>query len=427
MGKKTIYVILSFLMMYVSALSAQDSSYVAYEDDYYKLEVLVLKDTICIGDTIYVSHLNDITRLFNKTFDEYTKQMLDSVNRNDSNEVHSLERLYLNYFLPMYYPTYIQHRYIVQNYSVEVIDDYLKIGIDNLRMPPSSYRDSVAMDIMLMCRGDVNTDNFLRSDYYRSSCLEQLFLFINRTKSVNIKGINLYFPDFSFKEKRAMAQFVKSASLVIDSCNVESIRKLKLYATFDKNIGNDNIDYLYGLTQMADSILLVDSRSEDWTRQSIDILCKEKAKKMPWWSKVVNQIYLAHFTLEPFPEIDKNEELSPQNIRKLIRADYPYNNWEIYLFALIGIILIIGIVAVLYRFKPRFSYFLNNNMSYFFSLVIMLILEIYLLFICMVEAMSNEDVFTFGGEDKNTFLLLPLLFIFIIPMLNIIAKKREKP
>ena len=57
----------------------------------------------------------------------------------------------------------------------------------------------------------------------------------------------------------------------------------------------------------------------------------------------------------------------------------------------------------------------------------MLILEMYLLFICMVEAMSNEHVFTFGGEDKNTFLLLPLLFIFIVPMLNMIAKKKDKP
>ena len=427
MGKRTIYVILVFLIIHFSKLSAQDSSYVAYEDDYYKLEVLILKDTVCIGDTVYVSHLNDITRLFNKTFDEYTKQMLDSVGRNDSNGVHSLERLYLNYFLPMYYPSYIQHRYIVQNYSIEVIDDYLKIGIDNLKMPPPLYRDSVAMDIMLMCRGDVNTDNFLKSDYYRSSCLEQLLLFIDKTKSVNIEGINLYFPDFSFKEKRAMAQFIKSASLVLDSCNVESISKLRLYATFDKENGTKNIDYLYGLTQMADSVLLVDSKSEDWTKESVGVLCKERAVKLPWWSKVVNQMYLAHFTLEPFPEISKGEELSPQTIRKLINADYPYNNWEIYLFALIGIILIIVIAAILYRFNPRFSYFLNNNMSYFFSLIIMLILEIYLLFICMIEAMSNEHVFTFGGEDKNTFLLLPFLFIFIIPMLNIIAKKREKP
>ena len=85
------------------------------------------------------------------------------------------------------------------------------------------------------------------------------------------------------------------------------------------------------------------------------------------------------------------------------------------------------IVDILYRLNPLFSYFLNNNMTYFFSLIIMLILEIYLLFICMVEAMSNEHVFTFGGEDKNTFLFLPLLFIFIIPMLNIIARKKDKP
>ncbi|HMM02933.1 MAG: hypothetical protein ACK5KN_06555 [Dysgonomonas sp.] len=418
---------ITFFFVVQIHLSGQDSSYVAYEDNLYKLEVIIQHDTVIVQDTLFISHLNDITRIFGMSFDEYSKRILGSVGQKDSAGRLSQERIYLNYLLPMYYPSYIKHRYIARNYSVEVIDNYLKMDINNLSKPLSSLQDSLEMDVMLMCRGDVNTDNFLRSPYYRSSCLEQLFLSIDKTRLTNIKGVNLYFPDFSFKEKRAMAQFVKSASLIIDSCNVKSIRDLKLYVTFDRDNGKDNYAYILGLTQMVDSVLLVNTKSVYWPGDSVLAVSKVDAEKASWWSKVENQFYLARFTLKPFPQIDKSEELSPENLRTLINADYPYNNWENYFFALIGILLLVITVFIFYRFNPYFSYFLNNNITYFFSLVIMLILEIYLLFVCMVEAMSNENVFTFGGEDKNTFLLLPLLFIFIVPMLNILSKRREKP
>lgn len=427
MDNRIILLIIGVLAYLNVSAYEQDTTYVAFEDSLYKLEIIVLNDTVLVKDTIFVSQLNDVTRLFNMSFDEYSKRLLDSVADRDSTQRLSLERLYLNYFLPMYYPSYIEHRYTAYSYSVEVKENHLAMGVSSMSKPPLAYQDSVAMDVMLICRGDVNTDNFLKSDHYRSSCLEQLFLSINKTKLTNIKGVNLYFPDFSFKEKRAMAQFIKSASLVVDSCHVESIKGLRLYATFDKENGEKNKNYLFGLTQMVDSVLLVDSKDEAWPRKEVEVLCKEKAEKLSWWSKVVNQLYLARFTLEPFPEINKNEELSPKNLRQLINADYPYNNWELYFCALMIIVSAIAVVVILYRFSPRFSYFLNNNMAYFFSLIIMLILEMYLLFVCMIEAMSNENVFTFGGEDKNTFLLLPLLFIFIIPMLNIIAKKKDKP
>ncbi|WP_165041473.1 hypothetical protein [Dysgonomonas sp. ZJ709] len=418
---------ITFFFVVQIQLLAQDSSYVAYEDDLYKLEVIIQHDTVIVQDTLFISHLNDITHIFGMSFEEYSKRLLESVEQKDSTDRLSLERIYLNYLLPMYYPSYIKHRYIARNYSVEMTDNYLKMDIENLSKPLFPLQDSLEMDVMLMCRGDVNTDNFLKSPYYSSSCLEQLFLSINETRLTNIKGVNLYFPDFSFKEKRAMAQFIKSASLIIDSCNVKSIRNLKLYATFDKDNGKDNYTYLLGLTQMVDTVLLVNTKSVNWTRDSVLTISKINAENASWWSKVENQFYLARFKLKSFPQINKDEELTSENLRKLINADYPHNDWENYFFALIAILLVVIIVFILYRFNIRFSYFLNNNMTYFFSLIIMLILEIYLLFVCMVEAMSNENVFTFGGDDKNTFLLLPFLFIFIVPMLNILSKRREKP
>lgn len=414
------------LVFWVERLPAQDSSYVAYEDDSYKLEIIIQHDTIYIQDSVFVSHLNDVTRRFNMSFDEYSKKLLEAVEQHDSTSITSLERIYLNYLLPMYYPSYIEHRYIARNYSVEIKDNFMKMDIQNIRLPISVCRDSLKMDIMVVFRGDVNTDNFLKSEFYRASCLEQLFWHIYKSKITNIEGVNFYFPDFSFKQKRAMAQFIKSASLVMDSCHVEKIRDLKLYATFDKDIGGSHKEFLYGLTQMADSVLLVNSKTESWMRDSVIVLDKEDSKNISWLGKVYNQFYFARFQLNSFP-VSQEDELSLQSLRDLINSDYSYNTWEGYFFALIIIFIVIIAIFILYWTIPRFSYFLNNNMTYLYSMIIMLILEIYLLFVCMIESMSKEDVFTFGGENRNTFLLFPLLFIFIVPMLNRIGKRREKP
>lgn len=427
MYKKIIFLLLLlFLASQMYVMGQRDTTNVVYQDSLYKLEIIIIQDTVILQDTLFISELDEVTRIFGMSFDEYSKRLLKSVEQQDSTG-RSLERIYLNYLLPMYYPSYIKHRYIVRNYSVEVMDNYLKMDIDNFQRPLYSMQDSLDMDVMLMCRGDVNTSNFLKSPSYRSSCLEQLFLSINNTQLTNIKGVNLYFPDFSFNEKRAMAQFIKSASLIVDSCNIKSIRNLKLFATFDKNTGKDHYAYLQGLTQMVDSILLVNTESVNWPMDSVSVISKIDAENASWWSKVQNQFYFARFNFKPFPHFEENEELLPENLRQLIDADYPYNNWEYYFFALMAIFLFIIVFLFFYRFNLRFSFFLNNNITYLFSAVILLIFEIYLLFICMVEAMSNENVFTFGGDDKNTLLLLPLFFVFIIPMFNIISKKREKP
>lgn len=442
MGKKLMLLLISLLTILPSRLPAQEPErladypfytetdeppYLVYEDESYRLEVIIQRDTIYTKDTIHVSHLNDVTRLFNLSFEEYTRRLLKEVEEADSTGQYSPERIYLNYLLPMYYPSYMERRYISRHYSVEMQDDCLKMNILNLRKPPGNYRDSVAMDVLLSFRGDVNTDHFLKSDYYRTSCLEQIFLSIHKNKLAPIKGINLYFPDFSFKEKRAMAQFIKSASLVIDSCNVRSMRDLRLYATFDQTRGSQHKNFLYGLTQMVDSVLLVNSPSEYWPQEATEILNKEGSEKISIGAKLVNQFYLARFSLQSFPESELEDELALPHLRQLIHADYPHNNWEIYLFVLIILVLILVTGWCFYLLNARFSYFINNNLTYIFSLFIMLILELYLLFICMVEAMSNEHVFTFGGEDKNTLLFFPLLLGFVMPMLNLVAKKREKP
>ncbi|MCD8081666.1 MAG: hypothetical protein LUF04_15100, partial [Bacteroides sp.] len=63
-----------------------------------------------------------------------------------------------------------------------------------------------------------------------------------------IQGVNFYFPDYNFRNKRQMAQLIKSVSLVTDSMRVAPIRGMKLYVTFDRQAGLRHRNFLCCLT-----------------------------------------------------------------------------------------------------------------------------------------------------------------------------------
>ncbi|MCC8143682.1 MAG: hypothetical protein LIO97_07145 [Tannerellaceae bacterium] len=397
--KYPLYLLIVFLLLQTcySPLGAQQL-YGFDEDEDFSYVERMFRDTVYLHDTIYISHLDEVTALFNRSFYEFSQELLQAVEEADSANLISLEQLYLNYLIPMYYPSYMDHRYILRDYRVELTGDFVKIKIQNLHPINPLLADSVAADILVTFRGDAQTREFLRSTFYRSTCLEQLFLSINAAKGQAIKGINFYFPDFDFKEKRALAQFVKSVSLVIDSCHMPAIRDLRLYISFDRQVASGYTDYLCALTQMADSILLVNSRTAYWTRDTIQVLTIEDAKRISWLSKVKNQLYLARFHPQAFPETHPGK-LTPANLRLLINSDYPNNNWKNYFYVLAGIFLFLFICCLLYRWLPAFSSLIHNHMIYFFSFILILVIEVYVLFVCMIEEMSNEHVF-FPGRRK---------------------------
>lgn len=423
--------IIALLFGSFSATHAQEYKCYTCETGYQNetFEIFVLHDSIVVReivhDTIFISDLNDITTHFNMSFDEFVRQFLNYSQAQDSAEAFSEEKIYLNYLLPMLESDTAKHRYIVREYIAGFSKDKFNMDIKNMKLP-DTIPDSLEFDMMFILQGEQNIANFLKSPNYQVSSMYRLLSDIHSSPYIRTHkvGINFYFPDFSFREKREMAQFIKSVSVVVDSTKVKSLRNLQLYITFDKITGEQHPDYLLGCASMVDGIFLARRNSlQNPSMMSLEAMDIEK--NTPWLKKVKNQFYFARFDLGPFPETDA-EKLLYKDVSTLMNADYPDNVWEHYLFSVLGLLLFILIVSIGYFFSPGLTYFIHENAMYFFAGAILLLLEIYLLLAFMLETMSKVEVFAFDGNN-NMMLLLPLMLMFVIPLMRKITKKKEKP
>ncbi|MDR0367988.1 MAG: hypothetical protein LBH82_02455, partial [Bacteroidales bacterium] len=61
--------------------------------------------------------------------------------------------------------------------------------------------------------------------------------------------------------------------------------------------------------------------------------------------------------------------------------------------------------------------------KYLTILILMLLFEIFLLLFSAIEAMSRGSVFNFSSENKNLLLFMPLLLVFITPVLKLSRNK----
>lgn len=381
-------------------------------------------DTVKIRDTlkIYISRLDDITRTFGMTFDEFAKEFFLQKEQHDTAKIYSPEMIYLNYFLPMLQnKDGSKSKRAVSTIFTFELDK--RSSINTVKLPDSI--DIENYDILFRCGNSLTTDYFLTSPNLVDQALIELFGYIdefNSNQTKKIKGVNFDFSEFQFHEKRAMAQFAKSTSLIIDSIHLKSIQNIRLYFSFDKTLGEINKHYLYSVSGMLDSIFLLEKGSLN----PVKIITTKQATDLPLYAKIVNQFYLARFFLQAFPVTGKTG-FSPEDIKKLAHADYADNNWEYYLFALLGIILISLVVFAIYWLVPDFSYYLDRNRDFMFMLLLMAGFEILILLFGMVDAMSREDIVNFSGENKDLLLFLPLVFVFVIPIFKAIGRRKEKP
>ncbi len=190
-------------------------------------------DTVFVHDTVkvYISGLDDITGSFGITFDEFVKTFLIQKEKIDSTGGLSSQTVYLNYLMPMW-------RTQGDFSDKRIISDIFTLCEDkNFLTDSMQLSDSVEVknrDIVFMCGNGVITDYFLTSASLVDSALVGLFRYIYRLngnvpETEQVRGINFFFPGFLFREKRAMTQFAKSVSLIIDSTNIETIRGMSLY------------------------------------------------------------------------------------------------------------------------------------------------------------------------------------------------------
>jgi len=393
--------------------------------DWETLDSILVRDTI--RDTIFISRLNDITKHFGISYDEYVRRFMMFKDEQDSSQIISSGLIYLNYFLPLLKSEsdFMSKRLVSREFMISQDGNYTRLALKEYPMNYYYSLDGLSLDVMLTCYGRNNTEIFLQSPYAIQTTIEQLFASVHFTRNRTIRGVNFYFPDYSFTEKRKMAQFAKSVSLVTDSSLVEGIRDLKLYMTFDHQKGLHHENFLCCLTQMADSVFLIDQQPELNVVPVMKVIDQSAADSLGIFSKIQNQLYLARYAIGEFPVRSENFLLS--DIRAIMNSDYDDNIWEPYFFILCGIVLLIVTGLLFYRFSSVFSYYVNKNMDYMYALLIMVILEIYLLTFTMLESMSKDNIFTFGGEDREILLLMPLLFFFIIPMMKSIRNRRNLP
>jgi DNA polymerase III delta prime subunit len=408
-------------------IRSQNNTYL--DDDYTEWT----PDTVYVPvhDTtyIYISRLNDITAKLGMSYDLYVRSFLSFVAKRDSNRIFSPQEIYLNYFLPLLEekPGSPSSKWAEGVFSLYASPDISFMKYSPLPLPNGFQEKDRQMNILFECRGDRNTDYFLQSPQLIDTYLVQFFKYIhevNSRKAGKIRGINFYFPDFSFKRKRAMAQFAKSISLIADKCGLNTIHSLRVYFSFDSRTASGNEEYLSCIADMTDSIFVFNSQN-DHLFSTAKVITRSDADKYWLISKIINQIYLASFYMGHYPSTDKNEFLE-NNIVSLIHADYPENNWETYALILAGIFLLALATFTLYYTVPEFAYFLSRNKKYTTILILILIFETFLLLFSILEAMSRSSVFDFSNENGYLLPLMPLLLVIIAPILKL-SKNRDKP
>lgn len=289
---------------------------------------------------------------------------------------------------------------------------------------------SIPKDLLVYCRGEIATDVFLDSDSSRMHCIKNIFSMCMRSDDssdkdlVNPNGINIYFPDFSFRKKREFAQFIKSISIVKDSLmNKDSIRfceKLDIRLSFPK-YREDEKPYLASVLNYVDSIYFVDFDQFGLPISNCKILTKAN-NKIGIIQEIRNQFYLYRF--KPLFNLQVNNT----SVESIIKIGIDKNDWEKYFVVIVFLFMILLFIPVAYITNCCLHELLNKNIIVSFLVVLMLIMELIFLSVFMIEEMSSEIVFfDCSGSTQFVLLLLPIVVTGIYPALKSLQRQGDLP
>lgn len=225
-------------------------------------------------------------------------------------------------------------------------------------------------------------------------------------------GLNIYLPDFTFKEKRAFTQFIKSLSMLLNHYGKDG----KLYydqkpvfsLTFSRKALHEQ-SFLATLTRYVDFIHFIDFDEYGFPAGEQETI--DSAFQTSFVMDFISQLYIIR---ENRPYTIKKTTVYP-DIRMLSQANYASNNWELYftlevllLCLVFGLILAYNLSSSLYIFSTRYP-------SLTVPVIVTLATEIIILFVYMVESASGTTVF-FRMETVPwyTLLLIPLLPLLIL-------------
>lgn len=356
------------------------------------------------------------------------KRRIEVFNEQDSLYSQSSVRLYYNFFLRNDTSGYLSSRFMVKEFRIN--DSLRTISSDITDYDQVIAKDSVMRGFLFRCDGVRTTDLFLHDKEAITECISVMFDEMQKDTAY-LRGLNLFFPDFSFKEKRVMAQFVKSVRIMMDASEKFKFGKTALSVIFlDEDKENINKSFLYSLMQEAGDVLFI--KSTDIINNSTIVegerVTPEKLGKVGFLGQLKSHLYVARYYTGNVDILKQNiSDFSKENIEFIQQIDYPENSWEIYLFTLIGVLIALVVSIVLYYTYLPFSTFINNNSESIIFVAIVAIFEILALVACIFLFMCKEDSFQIIDKNPVILFILPLVLVFVVPFLNGLRKKRKIP
>ncbi len=384
-------------------------------------------DTIYIHDTVYVSNADAFLKKYYKgkiNLNDLVKnqQILDSILQNLSKV--SGKELFYNYFGNHRFPRALSNSISIKEFSLTGNLQFKRLQF-NGEIPAGSLSN----ELLFRFTGAHRTNRFLRNEDAQLRAISYIFTAL-QSDTTKIKSINLYFPDFNFREKRAMAQFVKSVRMVLDAAKEYDISTMKLKVFFHNQKNPEIIGegFLYSLMIKASEVVLLDPTNviDDYYVEG-DPFSKDDIENVDLFTRMNSHFYLARFT-NGNPEIrDSITDFSVGAIRDIALGDIPDNNWESYLWFLAGLVLLVIIIALLYFFYPPFSYILNQNMGIVLASAVVFTIEFFMLAGVVFQNMCTEDESTSLNENPSLLFCMPILMVVVLPLMRQFSRNRKLP
>lgn len=385
-------------------------------------------DTIYIHDTVYVSDADAFLKKYYRgkiTLNELIKnqKILDSILQNLSKV--SGKELFYNYFGNHRFPRALSNSISIKEFALDAELQFKKLQF-NAGVPPAG---SLSNELLFRFTGAHRTNRFLRNEEAQVRAISYIFKTLQED-TVKIKSINLYFPDFNFKEKRAMAQFVKSVRMVLNAAKDYDISAMKLKIFFHNQKDPEVIDegFLYSLMIMASEVVLLDPTNviDDYYVEG-DPFSKDDIENVGLFTRMNSHFYLARFT-NGNPEIrDTLTDFSVGSIHDIALGDIPENNWESYLWFLIGLLALVIIIVLLYFFYPPFSYILNQNLGIVLASAVVFTIEFFMLAGVVFQNMCTEDESTSLNENPSLLFCMPILMVVVLPLMRQFSRNKKLP
>lgn len=431
--------IILFIVFFLSqtnifAQKAATSPVIYYRDQGGSFEEIkeLPHDTIVVNDTVHVSDIDGFLKQYGCSLGTFAKKygamkrMVDSINNL------SEERLFYNYFLPQDKDRKLSTRYIVKKFRInERMLEQEEAAVSDFvdRKEKGLLRD----EILFTCKGADETDHFLRNPVAITQVISGMFTAMQKRESsdsTKIKGINLYLPDFTFRDKRALLQFVKSVRIIMDASHSFKPPGTRLNVTFLTSRGTSDLDkdFLYALMQEATEVICLHQDMIDSCYVNGNCTTSLEEIDVNLLDQIISHYYIARYYTGPI-DIMKADLIcfSGLAINPYLQADYSENTWEIYLLLLLLTVLLIIVLVILYYTCLPVSTFMNKYIESVVLISVMILLELLALAVTTFQHMCEDD--NFSQIQKHPLLLfsLPFVIVLIIPMLKGISKKRRIP